>query len=190
MAMYKHSYQFLRQHNLNSVKSKIDSVKRSYDKLKNSYEKLCGQVKKNEFYVDLLEQETKWENLIITGVSATFTEVTAVADTQTGIVSNNQSSKITTDCVFKLCKDNLSVPITANDISTVLRLKAYHEEIHPPIVVHFTKRSTWDQVYASKSKLKQYNLNRERSQQIFIYEDLIQCSAVLICSRRNSTLTN
>ena len=102
-----------------------------------------------------LEQEIKRDNLIITGVSATFAEVTAAADTQTGAVAKNQSSSITTDCVFKLCKDNLGVPIKANEISIAFRLKARCGDIHHPIVVRFIKRSTRDQVYASKSKLKQ-----------------------------------
>ena len=105
--------------------------------------------------MDLLEQEIKHDNLIITGISATFAEETATADTQTGAVANNQSSAITIDCVFKICKDNLGVPITTNDISMAFHLKVCREEIHPPIVVRFTKRSTRDQVYESKSKLKQ-----------------------------------
>ena len=65
--------------------------------------------------MDLLEQEIKRDNLIITGVSAIFAQVTAATDTRRGAVAKNQSLATTTDCEFKLCKDNLGVPITAND---------------------------------------------------------------------------
>ena len=92
--------------------------------------------------MDLLEQEIKRDNLIITGVSAIFAQVTAATDTHRGAVANNQSLATTTDCEFKLCKDNLGVPITANDISTAFHFKARRGEIHAPIVVRFTKRST------------------------------------------------
>lgn len=123
-------------------------------------------LKKN---VDELEQYSRRDNLIISGIPASFAETVSTATQASG--NYHESSASCIDKVVSFFQDKLNIDIQSTDISTAHRLPAGNNG-QPPLVVKFVRRIKRDTVYQARTKLKDHNKNCPRDLRIFINEDL------------------
>ena len=133
------------------------------NKLQSETIKLKQEISRMKKDNDSLEQFTRKDNLIISGIPASF------AERVEGNESTRESSTDTTDKVIKLCKDHLNCEITPDDISTAHRLSG---NASAQILVRFVRRSVRDKVYNARFGLKGFNSTRSAREKVFINEDL------------------
>ena len=110
-----------------------------------------------------LEQFTRKDNLVLTGISASY------AERAQGNENNRKSSVDTIDKVAKLCTEHMNCNITASDISVAHRLSG---SANAQILGRFVRRSVRDEVYNARFNLKKYNSGRPVKEKVFINEDL------------------
>ena len=100
--------------------------------------------------IDELEQYSRRENLIFTGVPLSYSKAVAR--------STEEDVQVTVDKIMKLCLDNLSITIHSEDITTAHRLIGSNSSRNPPaILVRFVRRSVRDNVFYARSLLKGFN---------------------------------
>ncbi len=171
-----------------ALRESIDLLKLEYtkrgeliDKLQTENKEMSEKFKRVQLELADAKQYSKLDNLVITGIPATYSEIADASDsTQRRIESNS----VTVAKVVSLCQDQFDMEITHKDISTAHRLRARKRGEHPPIIVRFVQRSMRDEVYRSKKMLKTFNESRSLGEKIFINEDLIDANHDLLRTAR------
>ena len=116
-----------------------------------------------------LEQYSRRDNLVISGLPATFAETAATTDE-----SSSDSQGSTVQKVLDLCNSSLGLQLSPDDISSAHRLKSSrNHEASLLVLVRFTRRSTPDDVFRSRFKLKDENSGKRPCDRIYINENLI-----------------
>jgi FtsZ-binding cell division protein ZapB len=142
----------IRDETINNLQSDNNKLKQEVSKLRKSN--------------DDLEQFTRKDNLIISGLPASYAER---VEGTAGNKPNRESSSETIDKIVKLCNDHLHCSITATDISTAHRLSS---NANSQILVRFVRRSVRDRVYRARFGLKTHNAILPQKEKVFINEDL------------------
>ncbi len=112
-----------------------------------------------------LEQFCRKDNLVITGLPASYGEAASSANTD-----DSESSTETMQKVQKLFHDELHLDIEDFELSTAHRLPA--KSGHHPILIRFTRRCTRDLIFRNRFILKGYNKGKDIKNRVFINEDL------------------
>lgn len=150
----------------NEIKNKdvsIAQLKAENDSLKNN----LADIEKTN---DELQQYCRKDNLVITGVPASFAEHASVSAESNGTRSVESSAE-TVHKVTELIRNELKCAnISEADISTAHRLPSRNGT--SPIIVRFLRRRDRDAVYRSRMELKAYNQSRAANNRVFINEDL------------------
>ena len=141
---------------------------------------------KAEVNIDSLEQYTRRDNLVITGIPQTFLAATSASlpDARRGI----EDTSATIDNVVKLFNDVLHIPVKTEDISIAHHLKV--KKGQPPVVVRFVRRAMRDTVFRARMILKTHNDGKPMDQQIFINEDLTVYNRKLFTAVRKKVKNN
>jgi hypothetical protein len=119
-----------------------------------------------------LQQETKRDNIVITGFKPTFAEASAEGSDNADVP---QSSVI--DKVVNLCRGALEMPeFNSRDVSSAYFLPAPkpnpgRTSAGPMMIVRFMRRAIRDEVLSKRRLLKAYN--RDNNTAYFVNEDLI-----------------
>ena len=107
--------------------------------------------------LDNISQYSRRDNLIITGISASFSEATSS--------ETNEHIKQTADKFIELCCDKLGIEVTPSDISTAhhIKLKCDRGSNAAPIIVRFARRSIREMVYRLHFQLKNHKKSTDKS---------------------------
>lgn len=126
--------------------------------------------------IEALEQYTRRDNLLITGLP-----VESAADAATS--DDGQQNVTLEKSILKLFNDQLGVPVKPSDISIAHRLKKRNlQDPSPPItIVRFANRKTRDAVYSARRQLRHVVGSQPR---IFINEDLNKATASIFRQAR------
>jgi hypothetical protein len=151
------------------IRTEIASRNDAVAKLTAQNASLVVEVDKLKMSVDELEQYSRRDNLIITGIPSSFAEAASTAPQATG--SYHESSASCIDKVVSFFQNKLNIDVQSADISTAHRLPAGTNG-QLPLVVKFVRRIKRDTVYQARTKLKDHNKNCARDSRIFINEDL------------------
>ncbi len=150
----------------NELKIKDDAM----SQLKIQNEQLSKELNNVKTTNDELEQFCRKDNLVITGVHASYAEQAATPAGATA--ASAESSAETVHKVTMLFQSELKCAgITEADISTAHRLPS-KSGAPPPIIVRFIRRRDRDLVYHARMELKKFNQTRAVGTKIFINEDL------------------
>jgi len=159
--------------NLQTLQLKLEECTEQVKNLQTINAELSTKLEKEAAARDELEQYSRRDNLLITGIPASMAERAAAGQgTQPNL--NAESSDVTTTKVISFCEDVLHVSIDANDISIAHRCKMRRGSKVPPVLVRFTRRSKRDEVFRAKSALKAYNEQRPMDERAYINEDLTE----------------
>ena len=113
---------------------------------------------------------------MIFGLPATFAETAAATDE-----SSSDSQGSTVQKFLDLCNSSLGLQLSADDISSAHRLKSSRNHgVRLLVLVRFTRRSTRDDVFRSRFKLKDENSGKHPCDRIYINEDLIDFNRRLL----------
>ena len=146
----------------NDIKTRDDQIA----KLKSDNVDLSQKISDLKQKNDALEQYTRRDNLIISGIPCSFAEIAGAA----GNVHTAESCNETADKIIELCRDKLNVEISKSDISIAHRLPSTGTS--KPILVKFTRKSIRDDIYRSRTRLKDFNKSMPKGNGIYINEDL------------------
>ena len=152
--------------NIKVLKSEL-MIKNQFDTdLETCNKKLGTKITTLESNIDDLEQYSRRENLIFTGVPLSYSE--AIAS------STKKDDQVTVDKIMKLCQKNLNITIHSENIATAHPLKGSNSSRNPSaILVHFVRRSVHDNVFHANSLHKDFNqFCTDTTSRIFINEDL------------------
>lgn len=125
---------------------------------------------------DEMEQYSKRENLIISGIPASVAEVAASSDSHSYAV---ESSETILTKVVSLCSNKLGVTLSPSDVSIAHRLKT------GAVMVRFVRRSARDAVFYAKGKLRDHNKSLDQSARYYINEDLSATNRKLFAAARD-----
>lgn len=170
---------------IQSLQLKIDERSEQMKALQTANVDLSDKLWKERAARDELEQYSRRENLLFTGIPATIAERTAAAQTeQTHLTA--ETSETTTNKVISFCKDVLHVNIESSDISIAHRCKQRRGSNVPPVLVRFIRRSKRDEVFRAKFHLKAYNANRSPDDRAYVNEDLTESNRKLLGTARKA----
>ena len=116
-----------------SLLSKVNQIDQENAKLKQLNDGLHNTVDNLSVRVNLLEQTTRKNNVVITGVAETYAErATPAVDGELSVVDETRD-----DTVAKVCtvlKEACNVNVSVADISTAIRLQSKHSGPRPLLV--------------------------------------------------------
>ena len=142
--------------------SRLDDLTAENRKLRNDLQTAAAEVRN-------LEQYSRRDNLVISGLPATFAETAAATDES---FSDSQGS--TEQKVLDLCNLSLGLQLSSDDISSAPRLKSSRNHgASLLILLRFTRCST-------RFKLKNENSGKRPCDRIYINEDLIDFNRRLL----------
>ncbi len=147
---------------------------------------LQDKLAKSNLKIDYLDQLDRRDNLLITGIPLTYVE--SVQASLPAARRDTEDSEATMGRVLELFNDQLGVTVDPSDISMVHRLKTSRKAAKgslPLVLVRFVRRSVRDSVYRAKKLLKDVNVGKSKSHQIFINEDLVDANRQLFFSARH-----
>ncbi len=151
--------------------------------LQKKYKDVNDNMEKAEKKLFDLEQYTKRDNLVISGLPATVAEVAGAADA-VSTHSRFESSDVTEKTFISFCKDKLNITVDTKDISIAHRIKPKNPGECPPVFVRFVRRSVRDSVFHSKSALRDSNKTLEKHRRVYINEDLVEGNRRLLKAAR------
>jgi hypothetical protein len=129
--------------------------------------------------IEALEQYTRRDNLLITGMPIETYAESASTEGPGETSLREEHSKSVEVSVLKLFNDQLGVQIKSSDISIAHRLKKRANVPGPPTtIVRFTNRKAREAVYNARRKL------RNEPTRVFINEDLNRSTADLFRQAR------
>jgi hypothetical protein len=151
----------------------VDGLKAENKQLTDELIAVRKELQETHGRVDQLEQYSRLDNLVITGLpSGDYAEAGSTAN-NTLEASTNKTTELG---VLNLVNDRLGVPLTLADISTAHRLKKGRDGGQPPpVLVRFTSRKVRDSVYAARRKVKATCPSIDPH--VFINEDLTRATA-------------
>jgi len=162
----------------------IAELKKDVEKKTTEIQKLKGDLYSATQRIEVLEQYTRRDNLLITGLPIeTFTEAASTPASDDEIPSNSVEQS-----VLQLFNEKLRVSIKPSDISIAHRLKKNPSRPGPPTtIVKFTNRKAREAVYAARRKLKPPpGADRSQFPLIFINEDLCKSTAAIFQHARQA----
>lgn len=149
----------------------IAELKKDNDKKTAQITRLQNDLSKANSHIEALEQQSRRDNLVITGLPIeSFAEA---ASTSANSDEPLPSTRVE-QSVIQMFNDKLGLTITQNDISIAHRLKKNPSDTRPPsIIVKFTNRKAREAVYAARRKLKPPSgADPAHYPRIYINEDL------------------
>jgi prefoldin subunit 5 len=166
---------------------KIDERTEQLKNLQAVNSTLSEKLVKERMAREELEQYSRRENLIITGIPATLAERVG-ADQGEQNRLGYESSTVTTNKVVTFCNEVLHLDINPSDISIAHRCKLRRGSDIPPILVRFVRRFKRDEVFRAKALLKTYNASRPINNRSYINEDLTESNRRLMGVARKAVV--
>ena len=127
------------------------------NELKTENSELAGKLKHVQHELVAAKNYSKFDNLKLTGVPATFSEV---ADASCTTSTSLESNDTTVTKVIELCQIHLDLKISKEHIMVAHCLLSRKLDKHLPIVVQFLRRCMRDNLYRAKKILKTHNDTR------------------------------
>ena len=151
------------------LKAEIASRSNLVYELQATNKALTEQLAKNECKIDELDQYSRRDNLLITGLFPSFAEMANA--TQHGD-QHCESSDTMVRKVIDFCNDHLELALVPEDISVAHFIKSKRAGGPSQAVVRFIRRSVREAVYRARFKLKDLNTQRPDDKCFYINEDL------------------
>lgn len=140
--------------------------------------KLRGELHDANMEIQSLEQYSRRDNLVISGIPSSAAETASATDD-----SSADSRNTTIQKVVELCNNTLDLNISVNDISAAHRLRSgrsANQGAKPLVLVRFARRAVRDEVFYARSKLKSFNTNKDMADRIYVNEDLTTHNRLLL----------
>lgn len=162
---------------LNPILQSLSEVHEKNKTLEKDVSKLQGELAAANAKINHLENFTRLDNLIITGLP--LIDYSDAASTS----ANVETSASTERAVLNFFNTILNVPVESKDISIAHRLKSTAAQSLPNIIVRFSNRKARNDVYAARRRL-QRSERRHDEQTIYINEDLTKETASIFKQAR------
>ena len=187
--LINNSVQQVFEKNLADIAANVDGLKKQNDELntrvvllENSIEGLRQNESALTRKVENLEQYSRRNNLIIVGLDITsYSEAAAStrpSDDVRGNAVRNDDSVVST--VLSLFNGVMGLSLRTDDISAAHRLQTNRTgptRTHSTVIVRFSSVKVRDQVYYSRTQLKNYMTNRNT--RVYINEHLTEVNSLL-----------
>jgi len=154
----------------------INTKQQQLSSLEDSNKLLMDKVQKLEDNLDEIEQYSRKDNLVISGIPSSYAEAGS-----TGSFENSQS---TIDKVIDICNNKLGLHVSNDEISSAHRLKPKRGSTAAPIIVRFSRSSSRDTVFHARFQLKDFNHSSGAASRIYINEDLTDHNRKLFAQAR------
>lgn len=158
------------------LENKLQSLASTISGLQEKNKSLTKDLANSREKIDLLENQIKLDNLVISGLP-----IVNYAEAATAANDVHESNTATEEAVLKLANNVLNVPLQSSDISVAHRLgrgKRDSSNTAPPrVIVRFTNRKARNMIYAARRNLQKYTQATGHS--VYVNEDLTSLTADL-----------
>lgn len=165
---------------LNPILQSLSEVLEKNKTLEKDVSKLQGELAAANAKINHLENFTRLDNLIITGLPLIdYSDAASTSANRDAV----ETSASTERAVLNFFNTTLNVPVESKDISIAHRLKSTAAQSLPNIIVRFSNRKARNDVYAARRRL-QRSERRHDEQAIYINEDLTKETASIFKQAR------
>ncbi len=164
--------------NVGKLQKELENRNLVIDELQRDKVNLNDQLRAAKVSISNMEQYSRRDNLLITGIPATIADVASGEDDRDTADSSTSAMK----AVLQTCKNHLGIDLFIHAISTAHHLRSRNGSA--PILVKFTRRADRDLIYSKRFSLKTHNAGVPTSQKIFINEDLVDSNRRILNAAR------